>query len=390
MAILPGETIGIFGGGQLGRMTAMAARSLGYHLRVLDPDPSCAARFVVDTLVSAPFDDPTAAAWLARGCAVVTLEIEKIAAESMAAAARHAPTRPSGEVLAIIQDRLRQKRWLEKHGFPVGAFLEAHSADELAAAVSTLGGAVFVKSTTGGYDGRSQAVLDDQADAAAQRAVWASLGGGACVVEKALDLHEELSVLVARRPSGDCAVYPPALNHHEDRILDWSVLPGPLPAAIAGQAASLARDVAEKIGVEGLLVVEMFLLRDGTLLVNELAPRPHNSFHATEVACLTSQFEQMVRAICDLPLGSTEVVRPAAIANLLGDLWLDDPGDAKSSKRPPAFDAALAESGVRLHLYGKRVPRPGRKMGHISAVGDTPEDAVRRVLEARNRLARRP
>ncbi|MFO0592723.1 MAG: 5-(carboxyamino)imidazole ribonucleotide synthase [Polyangiaceae bacterium] len=378
MAILPGETIGILGGGQLGRMFAMAARSLGYHLRVLDPDPSCAARFVVDALVTAPFDDPTAAAWLARGCAVVTLEIEKISLDAMAAAAKHAPMRPSGDVLAIIQDRLAQKRWLEKSGFPVGAFRAALTAEEVVSAANELGGMVFVKSATGGYDGRGQVVLAANASEAEKREAFALLGNGACVVEKGLELHQELSVLVARRPSGQAAVYPPALNHHVDRILDWSVIPGPFSPELTAQAMDLAREVASKIGAEGLLVVEMFLLKDGSLLVNELAPRPHNSFHATEVACLTSQFEQMVRAICDLPLGSTEVVRPAAIANLLGEAWLGD--------GPPAFDAALSDPGVRLHLYGKRVPRLGRKMGHFSAIGATPEEAVKRVCTARDRL----
>jgi 5-(carboxyamino)imidazole ribonucleotide synthase len=378
MAILPGETIGIFGGGQLGRMTAMAARSLGYHVRALDPDPSCASRFVVDTLVSAPFDDATAAAWLARGCGVVTLEIERISQDALAAAAKLAPLRPSAEVLRVIQNRVTQKEWLSNMGFPVGPFRAVSTLEGLAAARGALGGAVFIKTATGGYDGRSQAVIDAGADSTTERAIWESLGGGACIVERGLDLHQELSVLVARRPSGQVAVCPPALNHHVDRILDWSVLPGPFSEVLTARAMELARGVASSLGVEGLLVVEMFVLKDGTLMLNELAPRPHNSFHATEVACQTSQFEQMVRAICDLPLGSTEVVRPAAIANLLGDAWL--------SESPPAFDAALADPLVRLHLYGKRVPRAGRKMGHFSAVGSTPTEAVERVERARARL----
>jgi 5-(carboxyamino)imidazole ribonucleotide synthase len=197
-------------------------------------------------------------------------------------------------------------------------------------------------------------------------------------VERALDIEAELSVLVARAPSGQVAVYPPALNHHEQRILAWSVIPGPLPEAVRARALEISAEIARAVGVEGLLVIELFLTRQGEVLVNELAPRPHNSFHATEVACLTSQFEQAVRAVCDLPLGSTDVVRPAAIANLLGDLWL--------GPQPPAFDRALALPGVRLHLYGKRVPRPGRKMGHLSAAGATPEEAVRRVMEAKARL----
>ncbi len=375
--ILPGATIGILGGGQLGRMTAMAARSLGYHIHALDPDPSCAARFVVEQLIPAPFDDEIAAAYLARGCAVVTLEIEKIGAAAMAAAARLRPVRPGPEVLHIIQDRGRQKAWLRDRGFPVGGYRDAGSAEEVRAAIAAFG-ASFVKACGGGYDGRSQAEVSAPGDA---EAAWKSLGGAPVVVEQALAIEAELSVLVARRPSGEVAVYPPALNQHEQRILAWSALPGPLPPKVAQEAQEIARAVAEAIAVEGLLVVELFLLEDGRLLVNELAPRPHNSYHASEVACATSQFEQAVRAVCDLPLGSVEVVRPAAIVNLLGEVWLD--------AEPPAFDRALAIPGVRLHLYGKRVPRPGRKMGHLSATAATSEEAVAKVLEAKMRLQRK-
>ncbi|HEY8209473.1 MAG TPA: 5-(carboxyamino)imidazole ribonucleotide synthase [Myxococcaceae bacterium] len=373
--ILPGATLGILGGGQLGRMTAMAARSLGYHVHALDPDPSCAARYVVEKCFTAAFDDAGAAAELAKTSSVVTVEIEKISLEGMAAAARHAPVRPGAEVLRIVQDRARQKAWLRERGFPLGPYREAASEVELASALDALGTNCFVKARFGGYDGGGQARAQGVTAAAE---AWKALGGRPVVVEQALDIDSELSVLVARAPSGQVAVYPPALNHHEHRILAWSVIPGPLPDAVRARALEIASEIARAVEVEGLLVVELFLTRGGELLVNELAPRPHNSFHATEVACLTSQFEQAVRAVCDLPLGSTEVVRPAAIANLLGDLWL--------GSQPPAFDRALALPGVRLHLYGKRVPRPGRKMGHLSASGVTPEEAVRRVLEAKARL----
>ena len=369
--ILPGATIGILGGGQLGRMTAMAARSLGYHLFTLDPDPSCAARFVVERCFTAQLDDAAAAAELARGCEVVTLEIEKVSLAALDAVAQHAPMRPGSQVLGIVQDRARQKAWLKRHGFPLGPYSDAKDATELAAAVTALGGACFAKATQGGYDGKGQVVIRE---AAAAAAAWDELGKAPMVVEKALDLEAEISVMVARRPSGQVAIYPAALNHHENRILAWSVLPAPLPEKLARTAAELARAIAEAIDVQGLLAVEMFLTRQGELLVNELAPRPHNSFHATEVGCATSQFEQAVRAICDLPLGAPDVLRPAAICNLLGDLWLEHPR--------PAFDAALALPGVRLHLYGKRVARPGRKMGHLSAIGATPDEAVARVQAA--------
>jgi 5-(carboxyamino)imidazole ribonucleotide synthase len=356
-------------------MTAMAARSLGYHVQTLDPDPSCAARFVVERCITASFDDAAAAAELARSSQVVTLEIEKISQESLKAAAQHVPLRPSARVLEIIQDRARQKRWLIQHGFPLGPYREVDSATALAAAVADLKGACFAKACVGGYDGGGQAQLSrpEEADAA-----WKALGGGPCVVEQALSLAAELSVLVARSPRGELAVYPPALNHAEHRVLDWSVVPGPIDPAIAKQATEISRSITEQLEVEGLLVVELFLTTSGALLVNELAPRPHNSFHSTEVACLTSQFEQAVRAVCNLPLGDARATRPAAIVNLLGDLWVDG--------RTPAFDRALELPNVKLFLYGKRIARPGRKMGHLLATGATPEEAIAQVQAARQRL----
>lgn len=385
MPIAPGSTLGILGGGQLGRMTALAARTLGYKVHALDPDPDCPARSVLDRCIVASFDDVAQAAELASQCDVVTLEIEKVSTDGLAAAARLAPVRPSADVLAMVQDRGVQKSWLSNNGFPVGPFREVATSAQLLEATRAMGGACFVKSCVGGYDGRGQLRLSGGAppgdgDVASEAAaLFGSLGGQRCVVEQALDLEAELSVLVARSPSGKLAVYPPALNHHRDQILDWSLLPGPLSASVTGQAVQIALDLAVGLRVEGLLVVELFLLRDGRLLINELAPRPHNSYHASEVACATSQFEQAVRAVCDLPLGSVEIVRPAAIVNLLGDVWLDG--------APPAFEAALEIPGVRLHLYGKRVARPGRKMGHLSATGRTPEEALVAAKLAMARLS---
>jgi 5-(carboxyamino)imidazole ribonucleotide synthase len=373
--VLPGGTLGILGGGQLGRMMALSARTLGFQVQALDPDPACPSRWVVDQCYTADFGDAKAAAQLARACEVVTLEIEKIPLASLRAVAEHAPMRPSAAVLEIVQHRGRQKAWLAQNGFPLGPWREVGRAEDLAGTVSTLGGRCFVKSCEGGYDGRGQVVVKSAAEAPQ---AWRELGERAVVVEATLDLEAELSVLVARSPRGETAVYPPAFNHHEDRILAWSLLPGPVPAQVAAQATDIARAMAHALQVEGLLVVEMFLLKDGTLLVNELAPRPHNSFHATEVACLTSQFEQAVRAVCNLPLGSVEVVRPAAIVNLLGDLWLGEGG--------PRFEQVLAMPGVRLHLYGKRDARKGRKMGHLSAVGSSPEEALTRVKAAAQAL----
>jgi 5-(carboxyamino)imidazole ribonucleotide synthase len=374
-SILPPATIGILGGGQLGRMTALAARAMGYGVQVLDPSPDCAARPVVDRVVVARFDDPEGAAELARACDVITIEIEQIAPTALAAAMRHAPVRPGPDVLRMVQHRGRQKQWLTDAGFPVGPYAVVRSADDLAHAARTLGSGLFVKACEGGYDGRSQLRFDSQSVAVSS---FRSLGERESVAEQSLDLSLELSVLVARRPSGDVVVYPPAVNHHERQVLAWSVLPGDLPPDVAHDAQELARRIAEALRLEGILAVEMFLLSDGRLLVNELAPRPHNSYHASELASATSQFEQLVRAACNLPLGETRTVQSAAIVNLFGDLWLAD--------RRPDFAAALTVPEVRLFLYGKHGAKPGRKMGHLAASGGTPAEALRRVQDAARRL----
>jgi 5-(carboxyamino)imidazole ribonucleotide synthase len=383
--ILPGATIGIFGGGQLGRMTAMAARAMGYRILVLDPDPACPARFVVDGCIEAGWDDSREAANLARGCDVVTLEIEQISPRSMEAAASYAPVRPGGAMLAIIQDRIEQKDWLRKNGFPLGEYRAVRSLDQLRDAIAELGGRCFCKSATGGYDGRGQGKVGFSADVSVEdevRGAWEALGEGAGVVEKAIDLEREISVLVARAPNGEVKVYPPAWNHHENQILAWSVMPAPISPAMEKEARRIAEEIADTFQLEGVLAVEMFCTTEGRLLVNELAPRPHNSYHASVRACVTGQFEQLVRAVCDLPLGSVELVQPAAIANLLGEVWLNEDG----TTREPRFDAALAVPGVRLHLYEKHKPRKGRKMGHLSAVGRTTEEAVHLVLQAKDSL----
>ncbi len=374
--------LGILGGGQLGRMTALAARPLGFAVHVLDPDPACAAAPVVERVIAASFDDAAAAAELARGCTFVTLEIEQIAPAALAAAAQHAPVRPGPAVMHVVQDRVRQKEWLAARGFPTGPFRAAGDEAAFVAAVREFRGRVFAKSSFGGYDGRGQAALDEDDDRAhseavvaarapvadarleaAARTAWQAVGAVPCVVEEALALEGELSVLVARGVDGAIAVYPAARNHHVDRILAWSELPGDLSPTLAARAQDLAGEIARELDVTGLLCVEFFHTRDGRLLVNELAPRPHNSYHGSDPACVTGQFEQLVRAVCGLPLGSVEVVRPAAIHNLLGDLWAD-------GEEPP-FARALALPGVSLTLYGKGVPRPGRKMGHLTATAAT-------------------
>jgi 5-(carboxyamino)imidazole ribonucleotide synthase len=264
------------------------------------------------------------------------------------------------------------------------------SFDDLREAVTALGGRCFCKSATGGYDGRGQGKVGFSDDTSVNgseqqiRGAWEALGEGPGVVEQAVELDREISVLVARSPNGEVKVYPAALNHHEEQILAWSVIPAPLPEAMTAEANKIAESIADTFSLEGILAVELFVTKDGRLLVNELAPRPHNSYHASERACVTSQFEQLVRAVCNLPLGETDVVQPCAIANLLGEIWLTPatPGQP-AAPRVPHWDAALAVPGVRLHLYEKLRPRKGRKMGHLSAVADTAEEAVALVLKAK-------
>ena len=375
-AILPGATIGILGGGQLGRMMAMAARSLGYRIYVMDPDSSCPARFVVDSCFQGGWNDARTAADMARGCDVVTLEIEQISPECLAAAGHFAPIRPGQALMQIVQDRVAQKQWLVAHGFPVGPFAPIVSQQDLSNAVESLGGDLFVKSARGGYDGRSQFRVKSGA-AQEVDAAWKALGMQPCVAEAAVSLRMEISVMVARSARGEVRAFPSAQNHHENQILVWSVLPSSIDQVMEERAQDLALRLAEELKLEGLLAVEMFVTASGELWINELAPRPHNSYHGSERACSTSQFEQGIRAICGLPLGDVEILRPAAIANLLGDLWLD---------HEPRFDTALAVPGVGLHLYEKHEPRKGRKMGHLSAIGATPEEAVDRVLLAMQKL----
>ena len=386
-AILPGATIGILGGGQLGRMVAMAARSLGYRIHVMDPDPSCPARFVVDACFEGGWDDARAAADLARGCDVVTLEIEQVSIACLEAAARYAPVRPSAELLYVIQNRIRQKTWLREHGFPLGPWHAARSEHELAEAVSALGGRCFIKSAEGGYDGRSQVRIgtggsSSYGEEPTASDAWLLLGRQPCVVEQGLDLDREISVMVARSPRGETKSFPSATNHHEHQILVWSVIPSLVPSEVEARAQKLACDIADSFTLEGLLAVEMFLTTGGDLLVNELAPRPHNSGHLTIDASITSQFEQQVRAVTGLPLGSTQLLRPAAMANLLGDLWF-----RQGQAIEPDWAAALAShADIKLHLYGKSEPRPGRKMGHLTATADTTADAVAKVRQTRDAL----
>ena len=373
--ILPGSTIGFLGGGQLARMSALAARSMGYDVHVLDPDPECPAAAVATHVVTARYDDTDAATAFARTCDVITLDIEQVATTSIAAASLHAPVHPGAAPVHIIQDRGRQKEWLREHGFPVAPFRIARTPTEVAEAYDTLGRSI-AKTTSGGYDGRGQARIRSANDLDAAGALTSH---STVVVEQWIELAGELSVMVARSSTGEVKTFPVSWNHHDNGVLTWAMTPAPVSDDTSAAAVAVATSIAEALDIVGLLAVELFVTSDDTLMVNELAPRPHNTFHATERACLTSQFEQQVRAVCGLPLGSTALLSAGAIINLLGDLW-------RSDTEPPDWERALQVHGVRLHLYGKKLAKPGRKMGHLSAVGTTPEAARDTVLDAYARL----
>jgi 5-(carboxyamino)imidazole ribonucleotide synthase len=367
----PGGTIGVLGSGQLGRMMALAARRMGYRVHTLSPGADTPTGQVADLEITADYEDLDAIHAFVRGVDVVTFEFENVSAEAADLAAELAPVRPSGAALHITQQRAREKAFLADRGFPVPPFARVQSLDEFAVALGTVGLPAIVKTAAFGYDGKGQHRITAIEDA---DAVWALVGHQEAIVERVIDFAWEISVVAARGLDGAMADYGAIENKHVNHILDLSMSPARVPPAVAAEASALTRRVMEALGYVGVLCVEFFVTSDHRLLVNEIAPRPHNSGHLTIEACATSQFEQQVRAVCGLPLGSTAQARPAAMVNLLGDVWAEG---------EPDWDAALSVPGAALHLYGKGEPRSGRKMGHITVVADTVEQAVDRALAAR-------
>ena len=377
--LLPGSRIGIIGGGQLGRMTAIAAAHMGYRVTVLDPDPDCPAAQVADDHIVSPYEDRESARELGNRSDVVTYEFENVDAGAADAAGESAPVYPSSRVLRTAQDRILEKASLTGAGFPVTPYRRVGSADEFRTALATVGLSAVLKTARMGYDGKGQAVIES-ADSAADAYEGLS-GSGELVLEQFVPFEKELSVICARDSRCNTRPFPCAENVHVNGILDLTIAPARVSQAVAAAAAELAAGIASHLDVVGLIAVEMFLTHDGRILVNELAPRPHNSGHHTIEACRTSQYEQLVRALCGLPLGDVSMPQPAAMANLLGDVWLESGGQ-------PDFAGALSLPGVSLHLYGKAEVRSGRKMGHLTAVADDVEKARSLVLDARN-IARR-
>ena len=374
---LPGSTIGVLGSGQLGRMFAIAARRMGYRVHTLSPDEDTPTGQVADREFNASYDDLDAVRAFASGVSVVTFEFENVPAATAAAAAECCPVRPSGQVLHITQHRLREKTFLAKTGLPVTPFRRVDSIESLGTAAAELGLPAILKTADFGYDGKGQFRISSADDLAA---AWQGVGEREAVLEAFIPFDLELSVVAARAEDGSFVHYGAVENHHVRGILDLTIAPGRVPEKTAREAVEIARAVLEALDVVGVLCVEFFLKKDGTLLINELAPRPHNSGHFSFDASMTSQFEQQLRATCALPLGGVQQLTPAAMANLLGELWAEG---------EPDWEAAAGMPNVKLHLYGKLTPRPGRKMGHLTALAKTTDAALRDVLQARKRLTRR-
>jgi 5-(carboxyamino)imidazole ribonucleotide synthase len=372
--ISPGAALGVLGSGQLGRMFTIAARRMGYRVHTFSPDEDTPTGQVADVEVTADYDDLDALRAFASQVDVVTLEFENVPTEALEAIEAVTPVRPSGAALHTTQQRAREKTFLADCGFPTALFARAATLDELWEAVARVGTPAIIKTAAFGYDGKGQHRVTTQADV---EHIWTAIGRQEAIVERFVDLQTEISIVAARGLDGAMAEYPAFENRHRNHILDVTTAPAAVAPAIASQAREITRAILAELHYVGVLCVEFFVSTDGQLLVNEIAPRPHNSGHLTFDAATTSQFEQQVRAVCGLPLGSTDLLRPAAMANVMGDLWADG---------VPNWAAACRFPDVKLHLYGKDDPRPGRKMGHLTAMAATVREAQDRVIAARDAL----
>lgn len=374
-AILPPAMLGILGGGQLGSMFTVAAKTMGYHVTVLDPDVNAPAARFADVHLCAPFDDPAALKRLAETCAAVTTEFENVNADAMRELARVTRVSPSGDCVAIAQDRIAEKSWINKAGLPTAPYLAVTSADDLAGDLSAyLPG--ILKTARLGYDGKGQVRVKSAEEA---RAAYAEMGGVTCVLEKMLELKLEVSAIVTRVSTAQMAVFPVAENRHENGILDVSIVPARIAPSLAAAAQDMAKRLAEALDYVGVLAVECFVLADDSLVVNEIAPRPHNSGHYTLDACLTDQFQQQVRAMCGLLPGKTDLLSPVVMVNLLGDVWQSDGGE-------PNWAVLMEAPNAHLHLYGKKAARPGRKMGHYTVLSAQVDDALEQAQALKQTL----
>lgn len=373
--VLPGGTIGVLGGGQLGRMLSQAATRLGYRVHIFEPQADSPAGAVSHREVNAPYEDLAALSAFAKECDVVTYEFENIPAAPLKAIEGLTRLYPHWSVLETTQNRSREKNWLKRNGFAHARFVEVAAGGDVAAGIRDAGRPCVVKTADFGYDGKGQIKVQQEVDIATASKAFA---GQACVIEQWIDFLCEVSVVVARATTGETGVFPVAENIHTNHILDFSIVPARVGPDVIGRAEKMGREIADKIGLVGVMGVELFVTKTGDLLVNELAPRTHNSGHYTLDACATSQFEQQVRAICGLPLGETHLVSPVVMVNILGDAWAN-PGSGEIRSGAPDWPMLLADPAVRLHLYGKSEPRRGRKMGHFTVTGPTAGDALNKA-----------
>jgi 5-(carboxyamino)imidazole ribonucleotide synthase len=372
--VLPGALLGVLGGGQLGRMFVHAAQAMGYRVTVLDPDPHAPAAAAADHHLCAPYDDPQALDELAATCAAVTTEFENVPADALRRLAEHTRVAPSADAVAIAQDRIREKNFIRDAGLSVVPFAVLRSAADISAdaCAGCLPG--IVKTARLGYDGKGQVRVETLEEV---RAAFAELKNVPCILEKRVDLACEISVVLARSTDGAVRCFPVGENQHRGGILDLTIVPARISPATAASALDMATRLATALDYVGTLGVELFVLQGGEVLVNEMAPRPHNSGHYTQDATRSSQFDQQVRAMCGLPLGDPQLMSPVAMLNVMGDMW---------ATGTPDWASVLAHDGARLHLYGKREARPGRKMGHINVLAGNADAAVTAAESLRHAL----
>ncbi len=374
--IQPGATLGVLGGGQLARMFTVAARTMGYKVVVLDPDPMCPAAAIADTHLQRGYTDRDALAYLAAHCEAVTTEFENVPVETLRSLEARCPVRPSAAAVECAQNRILEKTFIRDCGLATAPFHPVHDDKELDNALAAVRMPAVLKTAALGYDGKGQRTVYDAAQA---HKAFAEFGGAACVLEQRIHLHMELSVLLARGSRGELAYYPVSENVHEDGILHTSIVPARISLVITERVTAMARTLAERLDYCGVMAVEFFLTRDHELLINEIAPRPHNTGHYSLDACATSQFEQQVRMLCGSPPGDTGLLSPVVMINLMGDLW---------QPHTPDWSEVFAYPNAKLHLYGKHEPRPGRKMGHCNVLDANVERALATVGHIHRALRR--
>ncbi|MCU7798859.1 MAG: 5-(carboxyamino)imidazole ribonucleotide synthase [gamma proteobacterium symbiont of Lucinoma myriamae] len=372
--ILPGKTLGMLGGGQLGRMFVMAAHAMGYHVIVLDPDPDSPAGRIADEHIHASYSDRWAIEQLANNCDAITTEFENIPSDTLRRLEKSIPVRPSSAAVEIAQNRIAEKTFLADNGFETARFFPIYEKEELDFALTQIGGTAILKVASFGYDGKGQAIVNNLDEAIN---AFEAMGSVHCVLEEKVNLASEVSVVLARGDDGEITCYPVGENHHVNGILEYTAVPSSLPKRILDVAINEASEFSEKLDYCGIMAVEFFYTTDDRLLINEVAPRPHNSGHYTIDACKTSQFEQQVRMMCGLPAGSVELLSPVVMFNILGDIW---------SNGEPDWAQLLSNPNVKLHLYGKREARVGRKMGHFTCLGNSTAELLQETRRLANAL----